>query len=188
MSSNLNLLGSLKPMVSQDPILSKSNNVNPMFVGNNLAPSLDLNKSASSYTYASKKAKKQLWISHFKQNKKVATELQLKGYDLRKEPRSFLLTIKGVSGIAVRDVVKGNDNNVAGSKFALEYFVTLFNKDISSHGSFYGRTYRSKEIPLKEGGGSWDASQEEFIYFHTSYTEKSSFAIIECVICRDFAG
>lgn len=80
----------------------------------------------------------------------------LKGYDMRKEPRSFLLTIKGVNGISVRDVVSGSDNNIAGSKFSLEYYVTLFNKDIGTHGSFYGRTYRTQSIPLRESGGTWD--------------------------------
>jgi hypothetical protein len=77
---------------------------------------------------------------------------------LRKEPRSFLLTIKGVTGISVRDIIPGDDKNIGVSKFSLEYFVTLFNKDISTHGSFYGRTYRSKEIQLKDIGGTWDAS------------------------------
>jgi hypothetical protein len=67
----------------------------------------------------------------------------LKGYDMRKEPRSFLLTIKGISGVAVKEVVSGSDNNIQGSKFSLEYYVTLFNRNIGTNGSFYGRTYRS---------------------------------------------
>jgi hypothetical protein len=30
--------------------------------------------------------------------------------------------------------------------------------------------------------------KEDLIYFHTSYIEKSSFLVIECVIVRDIAG
>lgn len=64
---------SLKQSYQPDPILNKGSsglklNVNPMFEGNqNLGlPNLELNKSASSYKYASKKARKQHWLSHFK--------------------------------------------------------------------------------------------------------------------------
>jgi len=35
---------------------------------------------------------------------------------------------------------------VPGAKYSLEYYVTLFNKDIGTNGNFYGRTYRSKPI------------------------------------------
>lgn len=41
---------------------------------------------------------------------------------------------------------------------------------------------------MKDLGGSWDSTQEDYVYFHTSYTEKSSFAVVECVIVKDFAG
>ena len=75
-----------------------------------------------------------------------------------------------------------------GAKHSLEYYITLFNRDIGNNGSFYGRTYRSSPQPMRESGGSWDVNSEEFIYFHTSYTEKTSFAVIECVIVRELAG
>jgi len=156
-------------------------------LNNLIPPQLELNKSTSSYTYATKKARKQHWLSHFKSNRKIGTEMLLKGYDLRKEPKSFLLTIKGVSLIPIQEVLGGsNQANLVGSKFSLEYYITLFNKDIGTLGSFYGKTHRSQSIPLRESGGTWEAQQEEFIYFHTSYTEKSSFGVIECVIVRDF--
>ena len=75
-----------------------------------------------------------------------------------------------------------------GAKYNLEYYITLFNKDIGSNGNFYGRTYRSKPLALKDVGGQWEVAQEEYIFFHTSYTEKTSFAVVECVIVKDLGG
>ena len=117
----------------------------------------------------------------------------LKGYDLRKESRSFLLTLKGISGVPVVDTaILGNDKaqgSVQGAKHSLEYYMTLFNRDIGTTGSFYGRTYRSTNaLPIRETTGSWDSNTEEYVYFHTSYTEKTSFAVIECVLVRDLVG
>ena len=67
--------------------------------------------------------------------------------------------------------------------------MTLFNRDIGGiNGGFYGRTYRSQAYPLKEVGGTWELAQEEFVYFHTNYKEKSSMLVIECVIVREIAG
>lgn len=81
----------------------------------------------------------------------------LKGYDLRKEPKSFLLTVKGVSLIPISEVIGNNQSNLMGCKFSLEYYLTLFNKDIGTHGSFYGKTYRSQAIPLRESAGTWES-------------------------------
>jgi hypothetical protein len=78
--------------------------------------------------------------------------MQLKGFDMRKESRSFLFSIKNVSGIPMRDIEE-NKQPVPGAKYNVEYYVTLFNKDIGAHGNFYGRTYRSKPLALKEMGG-----------------------------------
>lgn len=75
-----------------------------------------------------------------------------------------------------------------GAKYLLEYYITLFNKDIGATGGFYGRTYRSQSFPLQEVAGTWDLNQEEFIYLHTNYIDKSSFLVIECVLVRDIAG
>lgn len=80
----------------------------------------------------------------------------LKGFDLRKESRPFLLTLKGVSGIPIKDVLGEAENQTHGCKFSLEYYLTLFNKDIGSHGSFYGRTFRSQPLPIRDSGGTWD--------------------------------
>jgi hypothetical protein len=53
----------------------------PIGTGNNLMmPSLDKNVSSSQYNYQSKKGRKQNWFSLFKANKKLETELLLKGF------------------------------------------------------------------------------------------------------------
>ena len=138
--------------------------------------------------YQSKKARQQNWNNLFKANKKLDTELMLKGYDPRKEPRSFLLTLKSISHIPIKDVDGENKPPVQGAKYSFEYYVTLFNREIGGNGSFYGRTYRSKGLPLREVGGTWEVPQEEYIYFHTNYTEKTSFAVIEGVIVKEIGG
>lgn len=77
---------------------------------------------------------------------------------------------------------------MAGAKYGIQYYVTLYNRDLGTHGGFYGRTFHSPIRPLKESAGSWDYNMEECVYFHSSYLEKTSFIIIECVIVRDVAG
>jgi hypothetical protein len=34
----------------------------------------------------------------------------------------------------------------AQAKYALEYYVTFFNKEVGGVGAFYGRTYRSRPL------------------------------------------
>jgi hypothetical protein len=41
---------------------------------------------------------------------------------------------------------------------------------------------------VKESAGSWDLNQEEFVYLHTSYIDKSSVLVVECVLVREIAG
>lgn len=61
----------------------------------------------------------------------------------------------------------------------------MFNKESSANGNYYGRTYRSKPIPLREVNGFWESAGEDFVYFHTSFTEKSSIAVVECSIIKE---
>eukprot|EP00347_Sterkiella_histriomuscorum_P000155 403376962 len=152
------------------------------------APNLMLDKSASSqYQFVSKKARKQHWLTHFKTNKKLNTELQLKGYSPNKDSKAFLISIKGTFGIPMSTVLY-EKQPLEGAKFYMEYYMTLFNKDIGTHGSFYGRTFRSSPILLKDSGNAWDTTQEEYVYFHTNYVEKSSYAVVECVVVREYHG
>lgn len=69
-----------------------------------LPPALSLGHRKSSMQYTSKKARKQNWFNYHRTNKKIETEMLLKGFDQRKESRSFLLSIKGVNGIPIRDI------------------------------------------------------------------------------------
>ncbi len=152
-----------------------------------------LSPKNASYNYQSKKARIQNWNNLFRLNQKLDVETQLRGYEMRKEPRSFLLSFKGVHGIPHMEasVTPGGGMQMPmmnSAKYYMEYYVTLFNKDIGMNGGFYGRTYRSQAYALREAGGSWDLDQEEFVYFHTNYTDKSSFLVVECVIVRDIAG
>ena len=47
------------------------------------------------------------WNILYKANKKLDNEFQLKGYDMKANPTSYLLTIKGVQGIPQQDVMAG---------------------------------------------------------------------------------
>ena len=108
---------------------------------------------------------------------------------MRKDTRSYLISIKGVQGVPAQEVNAGSGlMPMQGARYFMEYYMTLFNKDIGTHGSFYGRTYRSQPIPLKDAGGTWNHSTEDFVYFHTNYIEKTSFLVVECVLVRDVAG
>jgi hypothetical protein len=70
----------------------------------------------------------------------------LKGYERRKDSRSYLISIKSAQGIPPHEVQTGSGGSLMpmqGAKYYLEYYMTLFNKDMGTHGGFYGRTYRS---------------------------------------------
>jgi hypothetical protein len=69
-----------------------------------MPPSLELNKVSTSQIYTSKKARKTQWLTMFKNNKNLGTEVLLKGYDYKRESRSFLLTLKGVSSIPMQSL------------------------------------------------------------------------------------
>lgn len=64
----------------------------------------------------------------------------------------------------------------------LEYYVTLFNEDIYN---FYGRTYKSNPISLKESSsGMLMTNQQEFIFLITNYVTQTTKAIVEVVLVR----
>ncbi|CDW71325.1 UNKNOWN [Stylonychia lemnae] len=160
-------------------------NQSPNFGGG--APALSLDKAQSSYTYASKRARKQHWFNQMKHNKKLETEMLLKNYKLDSPSRSFLITLCGVSGVPLNANIP-EQAPIQGSKFHVEYYMTLFNSELGSHGSFYGRTYRSQPIEINGSSIQIDTKQEDYVYFHTSYTEKTSKLVVEVVIVREFSG
>lgn len=139
--------------------------------------------------YVTKKGRLQNWTQLHKEHKKLDNEMQLKGFEMRKETRSYLLSIKSVQGLPHSETGSASATApMAGARYYLEYYMTLFNKDIGAHGGFYGRTYRSKAYPVKESAGSWDLNQEEFVYLHTSFVDKNSLLVVECVLVREIAG
>jgi len=113
----------------------------------------------------------------------------LNGYDVRNESKSFLLTLKSLSNIPKKDInVSGDVPPAQGAKYSVEYYVTLFNKELGGSGNFYGRTYRSGAIPVRDAGNSWETTAEELIYLNTNYIQKTSFAVAECVIAKEIGG
>ena len=101
--------------------------------------------------------------------------------------------MKGVSGLTHTEpganlAPLGAQLPMQSARYFLEYYVTLYNKDLGEFGGFYGRTYRSPAYPLRDAGGTWDLDKEELIYFHTNYVEKTSFLVVECVLVRDIGG
>jgi len=144
--------------------------------------------NSSNQNFTSKKARAQNWLNQFRSHKKAGTEILLKGFEHRKESRSFIITLKSLSNIPMQDTHTSNKQHIPGAKYSLEYHLTLFNREAGDGGSFYGRTYRGKPLALREAGGTWDVKDEEYLFFHTNYTEKTSFAVVECVIVKDMGG
>jgi hypothetical protein len=119
-------------------------------------------------------------------------EKQLPGFEPRKDSVSYIVWIKNVKGIPHAEPQTGTSGMnlpMSSAKYFLEFYVTLYNKDLGEFGGFYGRTYRSQVLPLRESGGTWSCTEkEDTLYFHTNYLEKTSFMVIECVLVRDIGG
>jgi hypothetical protein len=41
---------------------------------------------------------------------------------------------------------------------------------------------------LKDSNGTWETAQEVIIYLNSNYIQKTSFAVVECVICKEIGG
>lgn len=71
----------------------------------------------------------------------------------------------------------------------LQYSATLYNYSLHGKGGFYGRTYMSEPrqlVPSATAGGMLECRDEDFVFMHTNYTDKSSVLVVEIVITRDF--
>jgi hypothetical protein len=53
--------------------------------------------------FQTKKGRYHNWITLNRHNKKLDNEIQLKGYEMRKESRSFLITVKNCTGISLME-------------------------------------------------------------------------------------
>jgi len=91
-------------------------------------------------------------MNQLKAHRKIETEVLLKNFDLHREAKSFLFTLKSLSNIPMKDLNVGGGAEqppAHGAKYGLEFYITLFNKELGnskdsvSSGSFYGRTYRT---------------------------------------------
>ena len=54
---------------------------------------------------------------------------------------------------------------------------------------FYGRTFKSELKALRPSvseHGTFEVVDEEFVFFHTNYTEKSTRVIVELVLTKEF--
>jgi len=79
-------------------------NINPNFGGG--APMLSLDKPMSSYTYQTKRAKKQHWMNLLKHNKKLETDILLKNYKIStNSSKSLMITLFGVFGIPINSQI-----------------------------------------------------------------------------------
>lgn len=75
----------------------------------------------------------------------------------------------------------------AQSQYFVQYYATLYNRMMNKTGGFYGRTYQSQIRPLVVSGTSatlMETREEEFMFFHTNYTEKSTVLIVEVAVIR----
>lgn len=82
-----------------------------------------------------------------------------------------------------------NQTVLSNSKYSVQYSATLFNYQLRGKGGFYGRTLMSEPKALTASmtsGGMLECHEEESIYFHTNYTEKSSVVVVEIVVTREF--
>jgi len=58
---------------------------------------------------------------------------------------------------------------------------------MNKSGGFYGRTYSSqlRQIGVSpNNAGMMETKEEEFLFFHTNYVEKSSVLVVEIVVVR----
>jgi len=70
-------------------------------------------------------------------------------------------------------------------KFSIQYSSTLYNYQLKGCGGFYGRTYLSDSKPLVANGSIFECKEENFIFLHTNYPEKTTVMVVELVITRE---
>lgn len=92
--------------------------------------------------------------------------------------------MQGIREFSLMDTPFANDAALA--KFSLQYAATLYNYSLKGRGGFYGRTYMSEPKPLTQSGGNMlESKDEEFIFLHTNYPEKTTVMVVEIVITRE---
>jgi hypothetical protein len=100
-------------------------------------------------SYQTKVGRQSQWTQLHRKQQKTESELLIPGFEFRRETQSYLINIKGIEGVPHSEkngTGAGLNLPMAAASYSLQYYATLFNKDL---GSFYGRTYTSQCFPMK---------------------------------------
>lgn len=114
----------------------------------------------------------------------------LVGFNPRAQPNSYLINLMGLTDLSFRDTTFTN-GMAALQEFSLQYSATLFNQKAKGQGTFYGRTYISQPKPLKISPTDPTkvvVDEEDFVYFNTSYIDKTSVLVVELTVIKNSAG
>ena len=124
---------------------------------------------------------------------------KLKGYNKRAASKPYLIVVEAVKNISLKDTVFGKPRlGQLGqmetapisptARFFVQYHATFHsNQADKGYFGFYGRTLVSKPKPLQQSATDptqFDCSTEDFMFFHTSFTENTSCLIIEVVVTK----
>jgi len=83
------------------------------------------------------------WTQLHRKQQKTESELLIPGFEVRRDTMSYLINIKGIEGVPHVEknaAAAGINLPMSTASYSLQYYATLFNKDL---GGFYGRTYTS---------------------------------------------
>jgi hypothetical protein len=100
-----------------------------------------------------------------------------------------MVSLQGVKDLSLQDTSFKNDSQAmtAQAQYFVQYYATLYNRQMNKTGGFYGRTYSSQLKPLvasATNSGMMEIRDEEFLFFHTNYVEKLSVLVVEIVVVR----
>lgn len=126
------------------------------------------------------------------QSDKTHNETYLPNYKPNKITTGYLISLQGVKEFSLEDTPFGKNNggNIAEAKYYIQYNATLYNYKLNSRGGFYGKTYTSQPKILTmspQNTSILEVKDEEFIYFHTNYAEKTSVLVVELVLIRELS-
>lgn len=126
--------------------------------------------------------------------KKKALDRYIAGYKPREETVPYLISIPKVEGLDLEQARSLAKVSLEGAdSITVEYHMTLFYRNMGATREdrqmfFFGRTAKSRPIPLKKGSGAtkYAATEEEHVFLHTSLDRPelsdSVFLVLECVI------
>ena len=119
--------------------------------------------------------------------RKIDTEDKIVGFNSNKsaltiqKSKPFLIAIESLKDLSLEDTVFKNDIQEPNVSYAVEYHCTLFSAQQQGYTGFYGRTYISRPKPLDNQNA---VGKEDFIFLHSTFTEKTSRLIVEVVVIQ----